>query len=123
MSSPDLQQSPVGHTGATIESPFDRVADAATRHERWLWGVVVVALIGDVLLTNVGLGQGMREGNPAMRWAIGAGGIGALVLVKVSAVAVGVSIRLWRPQYAGSITLGLAVPWLLAVAINAVVIS
>lgn len=119
MSAPDRTQSLVRHAGATIASPFDSVVDAAARHERLLWGVVVAALFADVALTAVGLGQGLTEGNPAMRWAIGAGGIGALALAKLCTLAVGVTVRLWRPVYAGVVPLGLAIPWLVAASVNA----
>jgi len=82
-----------------------------------------VVLVADVLLTNAGLAQGLREGNPIMRWAIGAGGIAALVLAKAAAIALGVAVRLLRPRAGGLVPAGLAAPWLLAVAVNAVMIA
>jgi len=72
-----------------------------------------------VLLTYAGLQAGFTEGNPAMRAAIGAGGIGALFAAKAAIVAVGVAVRYWRPAHAGVVPLGLAIPWMLAAAINA----
>lgn len=123
MSAPDLQESSVATAGATLASSVDRVANAATRHERLLWGVVAFALVADVVLTVAGLGLGHTEGNPAMRWAIGAGGIGALVLAKLCIVGLGYAVARLRPASAGVVPLGLAIPWLLAAAINAVVIA
>lgn len=122
MSAPDLHEPSVSDTDATIASPIERVADAAARHERLLWGVVVTALVADVLLTYAGMAQGLTEGNPAMRWAIEAGGIGALLAAKLSIVGVGVTLRTLRPAHAGVIPLGLAIPWVLAAAINATLV-
>lgn len=112
-------------SGATfgVESSIDRVVDAATRHERALWAVVAVALVADVSLTYAGLTQGLTEGNPVMRWAIGWGGIGALVLAKMCILGVGVVAAKLRPNEAGVVPLGLAIPWLLAATINAAVIA
>jgi len=123
MSATDFQETSVCDAGATIASSINRVADATARHEQLLWAVVVAALVADVALTAVGLRTGLTEGNPAMRWAIGAGGIGALVLAKLCILTVGVAFRLWRPAHAGGVPLGLAIPWVAAAAINAVTIA
>lgn len=86
--------------------------------ERHLWSLVVLALVADVHTTAVGLQQGLTEGNPVMRQAIGFGGIAALAAAKASVLAVGLGVRRQWPQYNLVVPLGLALPWLAVVAIN-----
>lgn len=123
MSAPDLHEAPLRHSGARIASTIHRVDLIAARHERVLWAAAVIGLAGDVVLTIVGLNLGLTEGNPVMRWAISVGGPGALLIAKVIALSVGVTVRLWVPRHAALVPLGLAGPWLLAMAINALMIT
>lgn len=91
--------------------------------ETCLWALVAVALIGDVHTTGMGLQQGLTEGNPAMRWLIGVGGIGALALAKAGVVGMAFAVRRQLPQFRYAIPLGLALPWLVVVAANLVTLG
>jgi hypothetical protein len=51
-----------------------------------LWTVVVVATVGDVLLTMAGMGLGLREGNAVVRMMMGAFGPAGLWVVKFLAM-------------------------------------
>jgi hypothetical protein len=118
----------------TSESPVTNWVDSLTERvvasdvdrgeiERHLWLVVVFALVADVHLTHLGLQYGLTEGNPVARWAIAAGGIEALALGKVAVLGIAGLVR-WRyPRHGPVIPLGLAVPWLTAVALNAVTLA
>lgn len=103
----------------TIETWGHRVLDRLASVERALWVVVVGALLADVYLTNLGLQYGLREGNPLARHLIEAFGIGALAVLKAGVVGLaGVVRQLVPPRQAPTIPLGLAIPWVVAVAIN-----
>ena len=91
--------------------------------ERHLWVVVALALVADVHLTYLGLQHGLTEGNPVVRWAIGAAGIGALVLGKVAVLGIAALVRRRWPRHGPVIPLGLAVPTLTAVALNAAALA
>ncbi|MCU4801148.1 hypothetical protein SAMN05216559_2493 [Halomicrobium zhouii] len=118
----------------TSESPVTNWADSLTERvvasgvdrgeiERHLWLVVVFALVADVHLTHLGLQYGLTEGNPVARWAIAAGGIETLALGKVAVLGIAALVRWRHPQHGPVIPLGLAVPWLTAVALNAVTLA
>lgn len=118
----------------TSESPVARRIDSLTdwvvasdvdraELERHLWVLVAVALVADVHLTHLGLQYGLTEGNPLARWAISAGGIGMLALGKVAVLGIAVLVRKRYPRHGPVIPLGLAVPWLTAVALNAVTLA
>ena len=94
------------------------------RRERWLWVVVVLALIGDLLLTAHGVSRGYAEANPLARNALAAHGVAGLAGLKLLALGVGVAAR-WSlpPRYAPVVPLGLACPWLVAVVSNAALIA
>ena len=91
--------------------------------ERHLWVIVGLALVTDVHLTYVGLQYGLTEGNPVARWAIGTAGIGALALGKVAVLGIAGLVRRQYPRHGPVIPLGLAVPWVVAVALNAVTLT
>lgn len=112
---------------ASVEtSPHGRLYAAVTRWvavdgialERHLWSLVVLALVADVHTTAIGLERGLSEGNPVMRWAIGAGGVGALLAAKTGVLAIGLGVRRRWPQHRLAVPAGLAVPWLAVVAVN-----
>lgn len=83
-----------------------------------LWLVAVAALALDVWLTYLGLRLGFVEGNPVLAIGIELIGITAVGVAKLAAVSVGVVCRVLWPAYALAVPLGLAVPWLLAAALN-----
>jgi len=95
----------------------DRLPVRLTR-ERLLWALVVVTMALDVVTTEVGLQQGLAEGNPVMASVIGGAGVLGLVGAKLATLAVGVGARLCLPQHRLVIPLGLATPGAIAVAIN-----
>lgn len=86
--------------------------------ERQLWALAVVMAVLDVWLTYAGLEAGLQEANPVMASLIGAAGIAALGLGKVAALGLGGACRLLRPRWGPWLSLGLALPWVVAVGIN-----
>jgi hypothetical protein len=98
--------------------------DANRRRDLAAWGTVAVLLVADVALTHVGLASGFTEANPFARAMMDAVGVvPAMALLK--AAAVGVAVVGWtilpRPgRYV--VPVALAIPWAIAVAINASVV-
>ena len=104
----------------SIEQWGRRLLDELAAIERALWVAVVVTLLADVYLTHLGLQYGLREGNPIARYLIEAFGIVALAGVKVGVVGLAGLVReLVPPRQAATIPLGLVLPWLVAVLVNA----
>jgi hypothetical protein len=99
-----------------------RVTTALTGFEGWervLWTLVAVGLVADLLTTYYGLQLGLSESNPVARTAIEQFGFGAMVGLKVFAVAVGLACRQLLPErHVLLVPLGLAVPWLAASLVN-----
>jgi len=92
--------------------------------ERLLWVVVALALTADVVTTFVGLNLGLSESNPAARGAIEDHGLAGMLALKAVAVVVGLVCRpLLEQAYRPIVPAGLAVPWLVAAALNAYMIS
>lgn len=90
------------------------------RVERGLWLFTVGALLGDLLLTQYGLGRGLTEGNPLVRHAIERGGLWSHGLLKATVLATGLGAWSVLPERQRQVVpLGLALPWCGAVAINA----
>lgn len=109
---PDEQQAHSGYV--------ERIVLAASRQEQWLWALVAVTLLGDIVLTRQGLTQGLTEGNPVVRTAIADGGIGMLGALKGVAVGLGLTTWLAMPEHERVVVpLGLALPWLGATLVNA----
>jgi len=118
----------------TSESPVTNWVDSLTERvvasdvdrgeiERHLWLVVVFALVADVHLTHLGLQYGLTEGNPVARWAIAAGASRPSPSARWPVLGIAGLVR-WRyPRHGPVIPLGLAVPWLTAVALNAVTLA
>ena len=99
---------------------INRTVTVASRHERWLWVLVTLSLLGDIALTELGLQQGLTEGNPVVRAAVADAGIGMLGVLKVAAVGVGLTAWVAMSDRGRAVVpLGLALPWLGATAINA----
>lgn len=89
-----------------------------------LWVVVAIALVGDVVTTFVGLGLGLAESNPIARGAIEGWGLLGMLTLKAFAVGVALCCRPLLPRaYRPVIPAGLALPWVIAVVINLVMIS
>ncbi|GAA0198306.1 DUF5658 family protein [Haladaptatus pallidirubidus] len=87
--------------------------------ERILWFVVVLALVGDLLTTYIGLRTGLTESNPIARGALAEFGFAALLGLKAFSLAVGFACRPLLPrEYVALIPAGLALPWTIAVFVN-----
>jgi len=101
-------------------SRIERLLAVLDAVEFELWLLVGLALALDVGLTYVGLQRGLAEGNPVLVVAMEQFGFAAVVLFKAGALSIGGLSRRLYPQHGVVVPLGLAVPWLLAVAVNAV---
>ncbi|GCF12336.1 hypothetical protein Harman_02710 [Haloarcula mannanilytica] len=107
---------PIGAIDGWCSALLDELAGV----ERELWLVVVATLVVDVWLTHVGLQHGLHEGNPVMRAAIETFGIAVLALTKVGVLGLaGLTRRALSEQRGVVVPLGLALPWVGAVLINA----
>jgi hypothetical protein len=104
----------------TIDGWCSALLDELAAVERELWLVVAVTLIVDVWLTHIGLQHGLHEGNPVMRAAIETFGIAVLGLTKIGVLGLaGLTRQLLNDQRGVVVPLGLALPWVAAVVINA----
>ena len=90
--------------------------------EDWLWLIVLATLTLDVALTYEGLQRGLAEGNPFLGPAMEAAGFAVLGLTKAVVLGFAGFYRELRPELGPVIPLGLAVPWLAAVVVNAVLL-
>mgnify|MGYP000698833309 FL=1 len=107
----------------TIDGWCSALLDELAAVERELWLVVAVTLVIDVWLTHVGLQHGLHEGNPVMRVAIETFGIAVLALTKVGVLGLaGLTRRALSEQRGVVVPLGLALPWVAAVVINAILL-
>lgn len=108
----------------TPDSRISRVLTAARAREQELWFVVFAAMLVDVTLTVHGLTLGLTEVNPIARGAIDAAGVLGLYALKAGALFVGGCCRLVvDDRYGVVVPVGLAVPSLVAVLINTVIIA
>lgn len=114
---------------AAIEPTSEPTGRTATvlrtlaRHERTLWAVAAFALIGDVLLTHYGLSVGLAERNPVAASTLAAHGWTAMLALKLPGTLLALAWRAVLPAvYRGVIPSVLALPWLVAVGVNAGVI-
>ncbi|WP_200862306.1 hypothetical protein [Candidatus Halobonum tyrrellensis] len=105
------------------EEPSGRVAEALdtlARRERALWAVVAFALVGDLLLTGYGLSIGLVEQNPVAASVLGAHGLVGMAALKLPATALALGWRAVLPSlYRGVVPVALALPWLVALGVNA----
>ncbi|WP_435066977.1 DUF5658 family protein [Haloplanus sp. C73] len=115
-------------TEQTLSVGGPRLATAVARltdHETRLWGVVVATCLADIVLTTYGLRLGLAEGNPLAAALVGRiGAVPALALLKTGAV--GVAVTGWAvvpDDYRALIPAGIALPWVVASAANAVTIG
>ena len=105
-------------------SPVATVPEWLSRRERWLWGVVVVALVADVWLTAYGVAHGYEEMNPLAQAALSAHGVAGLGGLKLFALGVGFVGRAALPsRYAAVVPIGLAIPWAFAACSNALLLA
>jgi len=110
-------------TDATIREYLGTSSGSVSDLELLLWVLVCWALLLDVVLTAYGLSIGLVERNPLMRQALNVFGVAALVFAKAAAVAVALGFRVVWPEYALLAPIGLAVPWTIAVLVNAALIA
>lgn len=100
------------------------ILQVLSRYERDLWFLAIAAMLVDVTLTTHGLQLGLRELNPIARAAIDWIGILGLYGLKGVAILLGILCVSAIPErYTPLVPLGLAVPSMIAVLINTVVIS
>ncbi len=90
--------------------------------EDWLWLIVLATLTLDVALTYEGLQRGLSEGNPVLGPAMETAGFAVLGLTKAVVLGIAGFYRELRPDLGPVIPLGLALPWLAAVLVNAVLL-
>lgn len=103
---------------ARVERRLRTITAVLDPVESHLW-VLAVLLAGlDVGLTYWGLQVGLAEGNPIVSALIEQVGIAALVGMKGVLLGLAAVCRWVRPRWGPWLPLGLALPWLAAVAIN-----
>jgi hypothetical protein len=94
-----------------------------SQYEQELWVLTLVAMILDVTLTVQGLRLGLQELNPVARTALDQAGAFGLYGLKSVAVLLGICCVLMIPdRYSPFVPLGLALPSVVAVLINSIVI-
>lgn len=95
-----------------------------SRREGLLWTVVVASMLADLTLTYYGIERGLAESNPVARVGLERFGYVVLGALKLLALGVGLACRPLLPRrYTAVVPLSLALPWLAASLINAVVIG
>ncbi|WP_254543564.1 DUF5658 family protein [Halomarina pelagica] len=96
----------------------------AARHERAFWGLAATAMLLDVALTHYGLRLGLVEMNPIASQVIAQYGLPGMVGMKSFGFGVALFGRqVVHRRYAALVPLALALPWLVAVCINVVMIA
>jgi len=108
---------------SALETRLQSLTAELASVESHLWALAAVAAGLDVLLTFRGLELGLTEGNPVVATLVAGAGIGALVAVKVVVLAVAALGRWYRPRWGPWLSLGLAIPWVIAVGINATLLA
>ena len=99
----------------TIEIPVPE----PTALETFMWGVVAVAIAGDFATTQAGLAAGYSESNPVAQKALEGHGLAGFAALKAGAVAVALVCRPLLPDdFRAIIPAALALPWLVATALN-----
>lgn len=105
-------------------SPNARGPWAIAAVERELWLVAIGAMVADVVLTLYGLHVGLVENNPIARTAIHVQGATGLVVLKLVALCLAAGCWAVLPdRYGPVIPLGLAIPTLVAVVSNALLVT
>jgi len=99
------------------------VADSQIRCDHLLWGLVLAAAAGDVVLTLTGLALCFTEANPVARAFLDVGGGAGLVVLKLTALAVLFGVyRTVRPLFRRAALFAFSAPQLLAVGHNSMLI-
>jgi hypothetical protein len=88
--------------------------------DAWLWGLVGLGFVLDIVLTYHGLGVGLEESNPIVRRLFAVFGVlETMFLMKGFVVAMAAFAWVTLPErYRPVIPLGVCLPWLLASIIN-----
>lgn len=107
---------------STVETRIQSITVELLSVEGSLWAIAIATAALDVYLTYWGLEVGLTEGNPLVATLIESVGIVALVGLKVGVFALAGLARWMRPIWGPWLSLGLAVPWLVAAGINAVLL-
>jgi hypothetical protein len=113
---------PRGRPQETRQPLVERVLGELTAVEPALWLIALSTLTIDVYLTYRGLQAGLTEGNPLMATAVHGAGFAMLGLAKTVALGTAGLLREYVREYGAVIPLGLALPWLVAVVINVVLL-
>jgi hypothetical protein len=113
------------NSGAVGEGIIDRSIVALGERETIVWGLAILAALGDVVTTAYGLQVGLSEGNPIMHAMISQSGILGLVGSKllVIALAFAIGTMVFDDNRRVVVPLGLAIPWLLVTATNAMLLT
>jgi hypothetical protein len=100
------------------------VADSRVRCDHLLWGLVVAAAAGDIVLTLAGLSLCFTEANPVARAFLDAAGGAGLVGLKLAALAVLFGVyRTVRPLFRRAALLAFFTPQLFAVSHNGLLLA
>jgi hypothetical protein len=114
------QQSP--HSRGPGDRPVERLLAELADVEPALWLIALSTLTIDVYLTYHGLQAGLAEGNPVMASAIHGAGFAMLGLAKAVALGTAGLLRASMREHGAVVPLGLSIPWLAAVLVNAVLL-
>lgn len=108
----------------TLSEETVYVADSRLRCDHLLWGLVLTAAAGDVVLTLAGLSLCFTEANPVARAFLDAGGSGGLVALKLAALAALFGVyRTVRPLYRRAALVAFFTPQLFAVSHNGLLLA
>lgn len=109
---------------AAVESHLQSITERLAPIEDRLWMLAVATAILDVYLTYLGLqAGGLTEGNPLVASLLETAGIAALLALKAGLLGLAAAARWRRPVWGPWLSLGLALPWLTAVAVNATLLA
>lgn len=123
MASPSRPDRVLPAVDRTLRNRVDEVRFWLGRHERLLWGLVLIALGVDLASTLYGFHLGFTERNPLARGLVDAYGVAGIVGLKVGALGLAVLLRSLVPAgYRGVVPLALAAPWWVAALSNAYVL-
>lgn len=120
----DGGRSPTPASAPVVERRSRQLDRRVSARERRLWYLVAVAFLADTVLTAYGIHLGYAETNPLMRHVLASQGIAGIVALKAGGVVVAVTCRsLVERTHRPLVPAALALPWLTAALVNAVVIS
>jgi hypothetical protein len=106
---------PEGPIGGRLDRLYGEIATV----EAELRLIALATLTIDVYLTYRGRQSSLAEGNPVIHRAFDTVGFAAIGLVKVPVLGTAGFYRELRPEYGVAIAMGLSIPWLVAVLMNA----